>query len=135
MNKAKRNVGVDFKIRLNELSEVQKRYLACFLPQKVYFTSHAKEQATKRKLKLEQNEVLKHISIQNVVEIQVSNTKRVTYLVRYPYYTTNWDIIIVLAQNGAVLTTWLNHKTDNHATLRDKHLYTTDLKKLQGVLK
>lgn len=125
-----RNANVNFKIRLNQLEREERAYIRGLIPRRVHLSKHAMEQAQKRGIKLLSSRILDNLKLENIIDVQVDNKGAIKFLVRFRY-AGEYDMVVVITLGGVVVTCWLNHKYDTHKTLKDKHLYTTDINKLK----
>lgn len=126
----KRNANVNFKIRLNQLKPGEQAYIRGLIPQRVHLSKHAQEQAQKRGIKLLSSRILDNLKLENIIDVQVDNSGAIKMLARFRY-AGEYDLVIVITLGGVVVTCWLNHRHDTHKTLKDKHLYTTNIDKLK----
>lgn len=130
---SKRNNGIEFKIQMKSLNNNDKKIVDKMFPEHFKLSKHAIEQMEKRKFKYNVKEIAHKINIENVLEIQVQENKQYKFLVRFNV-NCFFDLVLVVSSNGVICTNWLNSVNDNHATLKDKHLYTNDIQKLKAIL-
>ena len=129
-----RNENVLLKMKKASMTYGEQLRINRYLPNKVHISKHAFEQAEKRGFKLMPNQIIKHMDSEFLEEVQVDKNEKVKFLIRYPYNKA-YDIVLVVAKNGCLVTCWLNHKHDTHKTLKDKHLYVPNFGQVESYLK
>lgn len=129
---SKRNNNIKFKMQVKQLKQADRKFVEGLLPDHFKFSKHAIDQQKTRKFSYHINEVVEKINIDNVLEVQVQNDDCYKFLIRFNINSI-FDLVLVVSANGVICTNWLNSVDDNHATLKDLHLYTTDINKLKNL--
>lgn len=124
-----RNKGIKVKYQMKQFPTTVKNIVSENLPKHLTFSQHALDQQNGRKFHYTINECEKYVTIENLLEVQVTTKNTIKYLFRVNVNPI-FDLVFVVSENGKIITNWLNSVNDHHATLKEKYLYSTSTENL-----
>lgn len=129
----KRDKDILVKMKVATMTKNEKQSLEKFIPTKLVYTNHALDQMKDRNFNISTIELLNHVNINTLLEIQVKKNHSVTFLFR-SNVNSLFDIVFATNSRGTVYTAWLNNVNDNHKTLKNAHLYTNNFDEIKKYL-
>lgn len=116
------------KVRVENLTDSEKTFVASKLPKKVKYSKHFIERMKERKIFINKTKLNEALTIENLLDIQLTENE-VTYLF-HTKLSKHLEVLFIVGENGNILTTWKTTKIKQ----TNKSIYTDNLEKYKKIV-